>query len=64
MTQSDADKLYAFLDSIETLTYYDEAVNEIILDEASAFFAGKRSAAECAGLIQDRVSTYVAEQYG
>ncbi len=43
---------------------YEEnpALTEIILDEASAFLAGDKTAAQAAETIQSRVSIYMAEQ--
>lgn len=45
------------------LTYYDEEVMNIILDESSAFIQGNVSARETAQHIQSRVSLYMKEQY-
>lgn len=47
----------------ESLTYYDEEVMNIILDESSAFIQGNVSAHETAKRIQSRVSLYMKEQY-
>ena len=51
----------AFLESLTQCYQYDEPMMKIILEEASAFFSGQKSAEEIANLIQSRVSIYVAE---
>lgn len=62
MTQADADKLLDFLDAIENLNDYDEAIMDIIKSECQAMFAGDKTPEETAKLIQSRASLYVAEQ--
>lgn len=42
-------------------TDYNEAVNNIIMEEYEAFAAGDKTAAECAEIIQNRVSIYLSE---
>lgn len=44
------------------LVHADEALLQVIRSEASAFFAGQKSAEEAARQIQSRLSIYVAEQ--
>ena len=51
------DELYSF-----TQIYrYDDALNQIINEEAAAFFAGQKSAKDVAGIIQSRAQIYVNE---
>jgi maltose-binding protein MalE len=60
---SDEDVKTTF-DAINRLTGVsrnDTALMRIIEEEVSAFFAGSKTAEECAELIQNRASTYVAE---
>jgi ABC-type glycerol-3-phosphate transport system substrate-binding protein len=45
-----------------TANGYDKTIEAIVLEEASAFFTGDKSAEEAAKLIQSRASLYVAEQ--
>ncbi len=61
MTEEAADRMDAFLESLTQCYQYDEPMMKIILEEASAFFSGQKSAEEIANLIQSRVSIYVAE---
>lgn len=62
LSDEDAKRLYDFLDGVRYTNVYDKTVIDIILEEASAVCGGIRGAAEAAGIIQERVSTYVAEQ--
>ena len=62
LSDEDAKRLYDFLDGVRYTNVYDKTVMDIILEEASAVCGGIRGAAEAAGIIQERVSTYVAEQ--
>ena len=61
MTEEAADRVDAFLESLTQCYQYDEAMMKIILEEASAFFSGQKTAEEIANLIQSRVFIYVAE---
>jgi hypothetical protein len=40
---------------------YDNEIDQIISEETGAFFSGQKSAKDVAGIIQNRVSTYVNE---
>ena len=51
----------AFLESLIQCYQEDTAMVDIIIEEATAFFSGQKTAEEVAGLIQSRVSIYVAE---
>jgi multiple sugar transport system substrate-binding protein len=58
------EEVAAMLKTLEEVNRYDGADREIlkiILDEAEAFFKGQKTADEVAGLIQNRVSTYLNE---
>ena len=37
---------------------------DIVIDEAGAYFAGDKSAEDACAIIQNRVDTYIAEQFG
>ena len=61
LTQQDVDTVTDFVESL-TLTYSsNEAVSNIISEEAAAYFKGQKSAQEVADIIQSRVSIYVNE---
>ena len=63
MTQEQADKIVALVDSLDaTSENYDTSIMEIIQDEAAGFFAGQKSARDAASMIQSRVRIYVSEQ--
>lgn len=62
--QSDADAFLALVDQCTTMSFYDDAVMDIILEEAQELLAGNRTAAETAKNIQERASLYMLEQYG
>ena len=62
-TEEDMEIVMNLASESESLTYYDEEVMNIILDESSAFIQGNVSAHETAKRIQSRVSLYMKEQY-
>ncbi len=61
MTQADIDKVNELLFAVNTAMVYDTKVQEIIAEEAEAFFNGQRSAQDAAGIVQSRVQTYISE---
>ena len=62
-TEEDMEIVINLAKESEQLTYYDEEVMNIILNESSAFIHGNTSASETAKRIQSRVSLYMKEQY-
>ena len=62
VTQEDVDKVMYIIENTENTMSYDSSILNIITEETSAFFAGQKSAADTAKIIQDRVRTYVSEQ--
>lgn len=62
-TEEDMEIVINLAKESEQLTYYDEEVMNIILNESSAFIQGNTSASETAKCIQSRVSLYMKEQY-
>ena len=61
LTQEDIQKFYDFAVSVDTCASFDPQISNIIIEEASAFFAGQKTAEEVAEIIQKRVSIYVNE---
>lgn len=61
LSQEDVKKFYDYVVSVDTLVGYDDEVIEIVSEEVSAFFAGKKTAEEVSEIIQNRVTTYVNE---
>lgn len=61
MSEDAVAHLDAVIGSVSQLYQYDEAVMNIILEEASAYFSGQKTASEVASLIQNRVFIVVNE---
>ncbi len=61
MTREEADGLVSIIKNADRCVYYNEAVMNIVDEEASAFFSGEKSAADTAALIQNRVEVYISE---
>ncbi|MCL2628215.1 MAG: extracellular solute-binding protein [Oscillospiraceae bacterium] len=62
LTQADADKIMAMINSITGSIGEDEVLWEIISESVSAFFNGQSTAQDVARIIQNRASTYVSER--
>jgi ABC-type glycerol-3-phosphate transport system substrate-binding protein len=62
VTQEQADKIMALIDSADTALVFDDNVMNIVRDEAAAYFAGEKTAEDTAALIQNRVGLYINEQ--
>ncbi len=63
MTDEDAERFLALLNGIDNVAICDETILGIIDDEASAYFAGEKTAEETASVIQSRAHIYVSEQF-
>ena len=61
MTQADIDYINKFISELNTYANADPNIDNIIQDEAKAFFNGDKSAEETAELIQRRANTYLGE---
>lgn len=53
--------LLDILASCDKLSGYDKAIYDIVEEEVSGFFAGEKTAQECAEMVQNRVSIYLSE---
>ena len=62
LTEEMADEIIAFIKSLDHVIRYNVPVNNIIKEEAAQYFAGQKSLDDTARIIQNRVSTYVAER--
>jgi len=60
-TQEQVDRIVSFVESVNKRGYYNEAISNIISEEAGAYFSGQKSARDVAGVIQSRVQVYVNE---
>ena len=61
ITDTEVDQMYSFLKGLDSEAYYDASVENIIAEEAAAFFAGQKTAEDVAGVIQSRVQIYINE---
>ncbi|HWQ30490.1 MAG TPA: extracellular solute-binding protein [Negativicutes bacterium] len=61
MTEGDIDYIDKFISELNTYANADPNIDNIIQDEAKAFFNGDKSAEVTAELIQRRVNTYLGE---
>ena len=61
ISDTEVDQLYGYLSSLKNEAYYDASIENIIVEEAAAFFAGQKSARDVAGVIQSRVQIYINE---
>ena len=62
LSQEQADTILNIIANTSRVATYDEAIMDIVNDEAAAFFAGQETAENTAASIQSRVQLYVAEQ--
>ncbi len=61
MTREEVDGLVEYVKSVNQLYSYNEALINIVMEEAAPYFAGQKKAKEVAGIIQSRVQIYVNE---
>lgn len=60
-TEEEIAAFRALVDSVDRTYTYDEKLMGIITEEAGAFFAGQKSAADVSAVIQSRAKIYIAE---
>lgn len=60
-TQSEAQEVLRFIESVDRRAYYDQEVLQIVDEETGAFFSGQKSAQEVASVIENRVQLYLDE---
>ena len=61
LNQEQVDRIVSFVESVNKRGYYNEAISNIISEEAGAYFSGQKSARDVASVIQSRVQVYVNE---
>lgn len=61
LNTEDVTKVTNFIKELSLISNSNNSVNDIINEEASAFFSGQKSAKEVADIIQSRLSIYVNE---
>ena len=62
VTAEDEEYIYSVFESADNIMRVDTAVVDIVFEEAASYFNRNKPAGDVAEIIQDRVSTYVAEQ--
>lgn len=62
MTQTQMERLAAYVESVKVTSFMNEEVISIIRDELEAFFAGDKTAEESAKMIQNRIQLYMNER--
>ena len=62
LSEDKANSYIAWMSTISEQTYYQWDIANIIDEECEALFAGDKTSAETAALIQNRVSVYLSEQ--
>ncbi|MDD6503040.1 MAG: hypothetical protein PUF46_05935, partial [Oscillospiraceae bacterium] len=62
LTQRDIDNFWNVVNNITLKENRDSAINDILLEEASAYFNGVKTAEEVSEIIQNRVALYLKEQ--
>ncbi len=62
ITQEECGQLLELIGRIDTIFQYDDVLFDILTEESSVYFAGQRSAAEAAAILQNRIQTYLDEQ--
>ena len=61
VTREEYDRFMDFFNSVESISLYDPAVMNIVVEQCGPFFAGDRTLDETVQAIQDRVTLYVNE---
>ncbi len=60
-TQEDIDAMWALIESADIVAGFNEDIYNMILEEATPYFEGQKSAKEVADIVQSRVKIYVNE---
>ncbi|MBQ6734658.1 MAG: extracellular solute-binding protein [Lachnospiraceae bacterium] len=61
LTKEEADMLMDFLEGVDVAYSYNETIMNIVQEEVKPFFAGQKSAQECARILQSRLQLYMDE---
>ena len=61
LTEEECDAYRDYVASASGRSEYDGSIQEIVEEEAEAYFNGDKSADEVADIIQNRVTTYINE---
>ncbi len=61
LNQEQCDELVSFIKSVDKVSYSNQDIQNLVLEDAAAFFNGQKSAQEVATIIQSRVQIFVDE---
>ncbi|MBR5595824.1 MAG: extracellular solute-binding protein [Lachnospiraceae bacterium] len=61
LTKEESAKLLDYITSLDSLCTYNEALNNIIIEETESYFSGQKSVDEVVKIIQSRAKIYVSE---
>lgn len=61
LTQDEVDEIKTFLMSVTKMSNYSQNIMDIVTEESAPFFAGQKSAEDCANVVQSRVKMYISE---
>ena len=61
LSQAQYEEMVAFIQSVTKRSYYNEELQKIVTEGVEPFFAGQKSAADVAKIIQSRAQVYVNE---
>lgn len=61
MTQEEVEEVLGFMQSVDQLYTNNQALIDIISEEAAPYFAGQKNVKEVVDIIQNRVQIYVSE---
>jgi len=61
MTETEEQGLRNIIESASVLGHFDETISNMVREETLPFFAGTRSAADTARILQNRISIYLSE---
>ena len=61
-SQEDGTRLLDLINQASEKQLWDTTIEDIVNEETAAFFAGDKTAADTAAVIQNRVSIYLSEQ--
>jgi ABC-type glycerol-3-phosphate transport system substrate-binding protein len=63
LTEDEADEILEFIKSVDKITKNNPDITDIITEEFSTFYAGAKSAAETAKIIQNRAQVVIGENW-
>lgn len=62
ITQAECKQIIELIAGIDTVFQFDSSIYDILMEETAVYYAGQRSAADTADLLQSRIQTYLDEQ--